>query len=65
MSLETMSFILGGILIAAALFGGGFEIKELKLPQIGAIARVLTAIVGIVFIWLAIYIHSKNPGSEP
>lgn len=61
MSLETMSFILGGILVAAALFGGGLEIKELKLPRIGTIARVLAATVGIGFIALAIYLNPKGP----
>nr|WP_316642334.1 hypothetical protein [uncultured Roseateles sp.] len=60
MSLETMSFILGGILVAAALFGGGLEIKELKLPQIGTIGRVLAAIVGAGFIALAIYLNPNK-----
>jgi hypothetical protein len=63
-SLETMSFILGGILVAAALFGGGLEIKELKLPRIGTIARVLAATVGIGFIALAIYLNPKGPGAS-
>jgi hypothetical protein len=58
-----MSFVLGGILVAAALFGGGLEIKELKLPQIGMVARVLTALVGIGFIVLAIYLNPKK--TEP
>jgi hypothetical protein len=56
-----MSFILGGILIAAALFGGGLEIKELKLPQIGAIARFLSSAVGVAFVGLALYLHLKVP----
>jgi hypothetical protein len=63
-SIETMSFILGGILVAAALFGGGLEIKELKLPQIGTIARVLAALAGIGFIALAIYLNPKKSGSD-
>lgn len=58
-----MSFILGGILVAAALFGGGLEIKELKLPQIGAIARFLSAVVGAAFVGLAIYLHPTGPES--
>jgi len=60
-----MSFILGGALIAAALFGGGLEIKELKLPQIGSVARVLTSVVGITFIGLAMYLHPNPAGSAP
>jgi hypothetical protein len=59
-SLETMSFILGGILVAASLFGGGLEIKELKLPQIGSVARGLSAVVGVAFVVLAIYLNQKG-----
>jgi hypothetical protein len=60
--LDTLSFILGGILVAAALFGGGLEIKELRLPQIGPIARVLSAAVGIGFVGLALYVHAGGAG---
>ena len=59
MSLETMAFVLGGALIAAGLFGGGLEIKELKLPQIGGAARVIAACVGIAFVALALAINLK------
>ncbi|MCE2948707.1 MAG: hypothetical protein ACK515_24540 [bacterium] len=62
MSLETMSFILGGILLGAGLFGGGLEIKELKLPQIGPVARAMSALVGIAFVALAVFL---NPKPEP
>ena len=65
MSLDTMSFILGGILVAAGIFGGGLEIKELKLPQIGTAARILAATVGAIFIGLAIFLNPKPPGSAP
>lgn len=62
MSLEVMSFILGGILVAAGVFGGGIEIKELRLPQIGTPARVAACIVGAAFVVLAVYLGStKNP----
>ncbi|KDR41172.1 hypothetical protein BG61_20610 [Caballeronia glathei] len=63
-SLDTMSFILGGILVAAGLFGGGLEIKELKLPQIGIAARYLSVGVGVCFVVLAIYVKSPQLFSE-
>src|SRR5215510_12206965 len=59
MSLDTMAFVLGGILIAAGVFGGGLEIKELKLPQIGGAARIIAALVGSAFIALALAINLK------
>ena len=59
MSLETMAFILGGILIAAGVFGGGLEVKELKLPQIGGIPRLVAVMAGIAFVALALAINQK------
>jgi hypothetical protein len=63
MTLETMAFILGALLIAAGVFGGGLEIKELKIPQIRGAARVTSVFVGVVFIALAIAINLKWIGS--
>lgn len=57
MSLETMTFVLGGILLAAGLFGGGLEIKELKLPQINGVARIGSGVVGFGFVTLALAIN--------
>jgi hypothetical protein len=65
MTLETMSFVLGGILVAAGLFGGGLEIKELKLPQISTVPRVFAAVVGAGFIGLAIFLNPKPSTSAP
>ena len=65
MSLETMSFILGGILLGAGLFGGGLEIKELKLPHIGTAARVLSSVVGVAFVVLAIFLNPNGGSPSP
>lgn len=64
MSIETMSFILGGILLAAALFGGRLEVKELKVPQIGTFARILCALAGLSFVGLALYVHGTPASSN-
>lgn len=65
MSLETMSFILGGILLGAGLFGGGLEIKELKLPQIGVVPRVLCSLFGAGFVALAVFLNPRSPLTSP
>jgi len=54
MSFETMTFILGALLLGAGLFGGGLEIKELKLPTIGGGARYTCAALGAAFLVLAL-----------
>ena len=60
MSIDTMAFILGGLLVAVALLGGGLEVRELKIPSVGRIGRLLCFIVGAVFIGLA---GAGDPGT--
>ena len=42
----------GGILLFVGVLGGGFELKELKVPKVGVGVRVLSTIVGLVFVCL-------------
>ncbi len=56
MSIDSMSFILGGLLIAVSLLGGGIEIRELRIPSISRTSRVLSFLVGSVFIGLALFL---------
>ena len=64
MSIMTMSFILGGLLIAVALLGGGIEVRELKIPSVGRISRLLSFIVGAVFIGLAIFLTLRGNDNQ-
>ena len=54
MTLQTLSFILGALLLLTGILGGGFEVKEIKIPKIGGPARLIATIVGIAFIIIAI-----------
>lgn len=60
MSIDTMSFILGGLLVAVALLGGGIEVRELKIPSVGRTGRLLSFIVGAGFIGLAIFLTLRE-----
>lgn len=62
MQLETISFVLGGLLILIGLLGGGFEIKELRIPKVNTFARLLASILGLSFICIAIWIHVAPVG---
>jgi hypothetical protein len=59
MSIETMAFILGGLLLAAGVFGGGLEVKEIRLPQIGTAQRLVAAVAGIAFVVLALALNQS------
>ena len=64
MSIEMLSFLLGGLLVIVGLLGGGIEIRELKIRPINQITRVLSLIGGIAFIGLAIFFNSSTT-TEP
>jgi hypothetical protein len=49
-SIEILSFAFGIVLIAVAVLGGGFELKELKVPKVGGFARFGALVVGCFFI---------------
>ena len=54
MTLQTLSFILGALLLLTGILGGGFEVKEIKIPKIGGPVRLIATVVGIAFIAIAI-----------
>jgi hypothetical protein len=55
MTLQTMSFIFGAILLAVAILGGGFEVKEIKVSKVTMTGRVSAGIVGLFFIGLGLF----------
>jgi hypothetical protein len=54
MDLPTISFLFGAILVAVAILGGGFEIKEIKVPQVRGLTRIVAAVVGLLFLSIGI-----------
>jgi hypothetical protein len=52
MNLQAMSFIFGAILLAVAILGGGFEIKEIKVSNVTIRVRIISGVVGLIFIGL-------------
>src|SRR6266700_2438442 len=64
MSVDTVSFIAGGLFLAVAILGGGIEIRELKIPSVGRISRSLSFIAGIGLICLAIFLGEPGFHSE-
>lgn len=50
MTTNVLVFGFGGILILVAILGGGFEIKEFKVPKVGWAPRIVAGIVGLFFI---------------
>jgi hypothetical protein len=59
-----MSFLFGAILLAVAILGGGFEIKEIKVSNVTTSVRIIAGIVGAVFIALG-FLEPTIPKSIP
>ena len=54
MTLETVLGIAGVVALLIGLSGGGITIKELKVPKISSLVRVLSGILGMMFIGIAV-----------
>lgn len=53
----------GAILVLIGVLGGGFEIKEIRLPQFSMIVRVIATFIGFGFVGLGVWM--KMPASVP
>lgn len=54
MSIPSMLLLFGGVLLLIAIIGGGFEMRELKVPRVEKIPRLLSAATGIVFVVMGV-----------
>lgn len=54
MNHETLTFIFGALLLLIGILGGGFEVKELKVPKVGWSIRLISVIVGAFFIAMSL-----------
>jgi hypothetical protein len=64
MTPEIISFVFGAFLILIGLLGGGFEVRELKIPKVGSGIRILTIVAGFIFISLGIGVQTNSSTSD-
>jgi hypothetical protein len=55
MTLQSMSFIFGALLLAVGILGGGFEVKEIKVSNVSIGVRIVAGIVGLFFVGLGFW----------
>jgi hypothetical protein len=63
MSVNALAFVFGAFLVLTAIVGGGFEIKELKVPKVGWLPRFAATIAGVAFILLGIGMTVQSTSS--
>jgi hypothetical protein len=59
-SIASITFLVGLALIVIALLGGGFEVKEIKLPVLGIFPRLLSFVIGIGTVLVALALFSPE-----
>ncbi|HXH71541.1 MAG TPA: hypothetical protein VNI58_01835 [Mariprofundaceae bacterium] len=64
MGSDTFILILGGLLVLTSVLGGGFEVKEVKIPKIGGWARMLAGIIGTILIVLGIGMSTSSTNNN-
>jgi hypothetical protein len=65
MTIELLAFIFGIVLLFIAIVGGGFELRELKVPRVGRVARIVSAVAGVIFLALGFSGSSVSKSAEP
>lgn len=50
MDIQMAAFVFGCLLLFVAILGGGFEVKELKVPKVGRASRLASCVLGMLFI---------------
>jgi hypothetical protein len=55
MTLQSMSFIFGALLLAVGILGGGLEVKEIKVSNVSIGVRIVAGIIGLFFIGLGFW----------
>jgi len=54
-STVSITFLVGLALIVVALLGGGFEVKEIKLPVLGILPRMLSFATGTFLLVISVF----------
>ncbi|HEY4988108.1 MAG TPA: hypothetical protein VII39_15950 [Bradyrhizobium sp.] len=55
MSVQTIAFFFGLLMLAVAILGGGFEVKEVKISNVTPAVRLLAGVTGIAFVGLSFW----------
>jgi hypothetical protein len=59
------AFLFGALLFLIAILGGGFEVKEIKIPRVSLLGRSISTVVGGAFICLGLVVTAQeNPVSS-
>ncbi|HKD80888.1 MAG TPA: hypothetical protein VKH81_14420 [Candidatus Angelobacter sp.] len=64
MTVNTVILGLGALLLLVGILGGGFELKEFKVPKVGPAGRVVSTVAGVFFVVLGLGLESSDAASK-
>lgn len=53
---NTMLILIGSLLLLIGAIGGGFEVRELRIPRVGVLPRLITGVCGLLFVTMGVVI---------
>jgi hypothetical protein len=65
MTIELLVFGFGGLLLLLSLIGGGFEVKELKIPKVGWGTRLCSGALGLIFVLMGLGLTNQSAKETP
>src|SRR5262245_16125004 len=65
LTLQTVLAITGSIALLVGLFGGGIKAKEIVVPTLPTLPRILLSVIGMALIATAIALPPQNSLSQP
>jgi hypothetical protein len=66
MAIQLAVFAFGGLLMLVAILGGGFEVRELKVPTVGRSSRLVACMCGMLFVVLSLHLdRPATPEPQP
>jgi hypothetical protein len=54
MTMQALAFAFGAFFLLICIVGGGFEIKEVKIPRVSRVVRGTAGIIGTIFLAIAV-----------
>jgi len=64
MSVNALILGLGAVLLLVGILGGGFELKEFKVPKVGPAPRVIATIAGAFFVLLGMGLEGSSASAK-
>lgn len=64
MTADVLLILSGVLLLLIGILGGGFEVKELRVPKVTTVPRLVSIVIGIPLLFVGVSPHLPGSGQE-